>query len=85
MTRYHFHALDGTALRDEEGEELPNLEAAQEVAVAVLTEMLPSRKEFWSEKMFSVAVKDDSGRLVAILTTVAVTDPSALASIPPRP
>jgi len=56
MTRYYFHAADGVAIRDEEGEELPGLQAAKDVALDVLTEMLPlKRRDFWAHKLFSVS------------------------------
>jgi hypothetical protein len=85
MTRYFFHAADGSAFRDEDGEILPDLEAAKDVALDVLTEMLPGKRdEFWDAKKFSVAVKDDTGRLVAVLTTTAVVDPTARGDAPPE-
>jgi hypothetical protein len=85
MTRYHFHAADGTQFRDEDGEELPSLGAAKGVALEVLTEMLPSKaNEFWEAKTFSVSVKDETGRLVVVLTTLAVIDPVPLADVPPE-
>jgi hypothetical protein len=84
MTRYHFHAIDGTQYRDETGEELPSLEAAQDVALDVLMEVLPSVKaEFWKDRSFTVAVKDETGRLVATLTTTAVIDPVPEPDVPP--
>ena len=85
MTRYHFHAADGTPFRDRHGEELPDLDAARTVALDIMTEMLPSRAvEFWEQKSFSVAVKDETGRLVAVLTTIATLDPVPQADVPPE-
>jgi hypothetical protein len=84
MTRYHFHAIDGTQFRDEDGEELPSLEAAQDLALEVLTRILPTVKaDFWKDRTFTVAVKDDTGRMVATLTTTAVIDPVPEPDVPP--
>jgi hypothetical protein len=85
MTRYYFHAADGSAFRDADGEELPSLEAAKTIALEVLTEVLPLKSaEFWDAKKFSVAVKDDAGRLVAVLTTTATVDPTSRGDAPPE-
>ena len=85
MTRYHFHAADGATLRDAEGEDLPTLEDAKTVAVDVLAELLPMKREaFWKTKMLSVSVKDETGRLVAVLTTTATVDPIARPEAPPE-
>ena len=85
MTRYHFHAADGTQFRDEKGDELPSLEAAKAVALDVLVEMLPGKaREFWRDKAFTVCVKDQTGRLVAVLTTIATVDPVPKPDVPPE-
>ena len=85
MPRYYFHTADGFKLRDEEGEDLPGLEAAKIVALDVLTEVLPSKAEqLWANKTFSVYVKDQSGRLVAALTTIVTLDPVPLPDVPPQ-
>jgi len=85
MPRYHFHAADGSVFRDEEGEELPDLDAARAVAVDVLVQMLPLKAEaLWKHKTFTVNVKDETGRLVASITTLAAFDPVARADAPPE-
>jgi hypothetical protein len=85
MTRYHFHAKDGSQFRDEEGEELPSLEAAKKAALQVHNAMLPTKADdFLRDKMFSVSVKDETGRLVAVLTTTAVFDPVPKPDAPPE-
>lgn len=85
MTRYHFHAADGAPLRDAEGEDLPSLEHAKTVAVDVMAELLPMKRDaFWKTKMLSVSVKDESGRLVAVLTTTATVDPIGRPETPPE-
>ena len=55
MTRYHFHAADGSKFRDVDGEVLADLDAAKVVALEVLTEMLPLKSaDFFDDKKFSV-------------------------------
>jgi len=85
MTRYYFHAADGAQLRDTEGEELSTLEDAKTIAVDVMAELLSMKRDaFWKRKMLSVAVKDETGRLVAVLTTTATFDPVARPEAPPE-
>lgn len=84
MPRYHFHAADGEPYRDDEGEELPGLEAAKAVALDVLTEILPMKAaDFWRSGIFTVSVKDGQGRMVATLTATATVDAEARADEPP--
>lgn len=85
MTRYHFHAADGATLRDSDGEELPDIDAAKAVALDVMAALLPmKRHEFWRRKMLSVSVKDETGRLVAVITATATVDPVAQADVAPE-
>ena len=85
MPRYYFHTADGITVRDEDGEELPDLEAAKDVAIEVLSELLPAKaRGLWETKTFSVSVKDEAGRLVASLTTVAILDPAPFPDAPPE-
>lgn len=83
--RYHFHAADGVANQDAHGEELPDLQAAEDVALDVLAELLPmKRRDFWAHKVFSVPVKDEESRLVAVLTATATVDPTGRPDVPPE-
>ena len=85
MPRYHFHAADGVAIQDAQGEELPDLQAAKDVALDVLAELLPmKRRDFWAHKVFSVSVRDEGGRLIAVLTTTATIDPTGRPDVPPE-
>lgn len=82
MTRYYFHAANGSQIRDEDGEDLSGLDAAKEVAAAVMSELLGIRPaSVWDDGALSVTVRDESGRLVARLTTVATGDPVALSAL----
>jgi hypothetical protein len=75
MPRYHFHSSDGTVVRDEQGEELPDITAAQDVALSVLSEVLPTKRNtFWDSRRFSINVKDETGRLVLVLSATATVD-----------
>lgn len=85
MTRYHFHTADGATLGDAEGEELPTLEEAKTVALDVMAELLPMKRDaFWKTKRLTVSVKDETGRLVAVLTTTATVDPLRRPEAPPE-
>lgn len=82
MTRYYFHAANGSQIRDEDGEDLSGLDAAKDVATAVMSELLaigPAR--VWDDGALSVTVRDEAGRMVARLTTVATGDPAALSAL----
>jgi hypothetical protein len=65
MARYFIHVLDGTLLRDEEGEELQGLAAARTAALRTLGETLRSREgRFWEDGALRVFVEDDDGATV---------------------
>ena len=85
MTRYYFHnAVDGSSFGDEEGDELPDIRAAEDAAIYILSEMLPCRRDaFHKEKRFSVNVKDDTGRIVVSITTTMILDPLPVPEQPP--
>lgn len=40
MPRYYFHLHNGTTARDEEGRELPDLEAARQEAISAARELM---------------------------------------------
>lgn len=64
MPRYFFHLVDGSNIRDEVGEELPDLAAARRSALLILGEILNSRSErFWQDGSVRVVV-DCDGRTV---------------------
>ncbi|MEW6538095.1 MAG: hypothetical protein AB1448_05835 [Pseudomonadota bacterium] len=72
MPRYFFHTLNGDCVRDEQGEELKNIDAAREEAVAVLGEILRySGASFWTTGAFSVIVTDAEGQTVVSVTAAA--------------
>ena len=67
--RYFFHTEDGRGFPDEDGDELPSLEAAKASAVAVFTEVLRDNpNEFWAHERFRITVTDEAGeKLFAIV------------------
>lgn len=82
MTRYYFHAANGSQIRDEDGEELSGLDAAKDVAAAVMSELLAlDHASVWDDGALSVTVRDETGRMVARLMTVATFDPVALSAL----
>lgn len=82
--RYYFHVADGHVGRDVDGEDHPTDQSAVDAALDVLAEMLPGqRQQLWSTRRFSVAVKDATGRLIAVLTTTATVDLDRAGDAPP--
>ncbi|NBB64019.1 hypothetical protein GVN18_32660 [Pseudomonas sp. ODNR1LW] len=72
MPQYYFHTENGDCIRDDQGEELPDTNAAREEAVAVLGEILRYRgRAFWDTASFSVIVTDSDGRTVVCVTATA--------------
>jgi hypothetical protein len=72
LPRYFFHTQNGDCIRDDQGEELKNVAAAREEAVAVLGEILRYRgASFWTTRAFSVIVTDTEGRTVVSVTASA--------------
>jgi hypothetical protein len=62
--RYFFHLEDGTCLKDEQGEELPNDEAAIVVARAIARDL---GKNNPLSKEWNVVARDQEGRTVATI------------------
>ena len=78
MPRYHFHSEDGHRLNDEEGTELPNVDAARIEAVRVMAELLRERPEmFWRHECFRMTVTDDDDLTLFVLDLSVVTAPAA--------
>lgn len=72
MPHYYFHTENGDRIRDDQGEDLPNVAAAREEAVTVLGEILRYRgSAFWTTGSFSVIVTDTDGRTVVSVTARA--------------
>lgn len=79
MPRYYFHAANGAQIRDEDGEDLNDLDAAKAVATSVMSELLLMRRQnLWDDGPLIVTVADETGNRVACLTTTATADAVAL-------
>ena len=73
MPRYHFTLTNSVVHLDPEGEELPDLEAAREVAVRYLTEVVIGRTEtLWRDGSLSVTISDETpSKLLEIRVVVS--------------
>lgn len=75
MPRYHFTLTNSVVHPDAEGEELSNLEAAWEVAVRYLTEMLLGRTAtLWEDGSLAVMISDEK-KVSLLQVKVAVSTP----------
>jgi len=80
MARYYFNTLDGVAVTDGEGVELPGGEDAEVQAVLLTGELLREHaKEFWRTGSFTVTVTDDAGLTLFAIVTEAVRAPASSA------
>lgn len=70
MDRYFIHIVDGTIVRDEDGEALPDVAAARTAALRTLGEILRSREErFWNDGHVRVFVENAAGEVVVNVET----------------
>jgi len=69
MARYFFHIQDGKQIRDEEGAELPDLQAVRDCAVKTAGDMLSDGggADLWSGHEWRMIVTDEAGREVLVL------------------
>jgi hypothetical protein len=74
MPRYFFHVRDGAELSpDEEGQELPDLEAARHEAINTSREMLGERiLHGGALNHRQIEIADETGHVVDVLTTADV-------------
>ena len=69
MPRYFFDTDDGDqSLRDEDGLDLPHVEAAREAALDVLPDMARDKMPDGDRRTFVASVRDDRGIVVYIAT-----------------
>ncbi|TPI13027.1 hypothetical protein FJW06_15330 [Mesorhizobium sp. B4-1-3] len=73
MTRYFFHVDNGTFIPDEDGVDLPDLDAARMEAVRAAGEMINDAKQsFWDHMTpWIMNVTDDQDRLLFTLQFAA--------------
>jgi len=68
MPRFYFHTEDGRRYPDEEGTELPDVEAARTEATRILAELLKEQpRELWDTGRLRVEVTDERSRRVLAL------------------
>ena len=62
MPRYFFNTVDGRRYPDEEGAQLPDLEAVRRKATLVVAELLKEQPAvFWEDRRLRVEVTDEAG------------------------
>ena len=72
MPRYFLHTENGDRVRDDQGEELADLDAARDEALTILGEILRYRgAAFWTTGSFSVIVTDVDDRVAVSITAQA--------------
>ena len=68
MARYFFNTVDGRRYPDEEGAELPDIEAVRRKATLALAELLKERPScFWDTGRLRLEVTDQAGEQVLAL------------------
>lgn len=73
MPRYFFHLEDGKRIPDDEGTELPDLQAARSQAVQLAGAMLNDHpEEFWNSREWRLVVTDDKRRILFALSFRAI-------------
>jgi hypothetical protein len=79
MPRYFFYTEDGHCFPDEEGTELPNLQAAQWDATRFLGELLRNDPALlWETGDLKIIVKDETGLTLFSVQTTTVAAASTL-------
>ncbi|MFC7380053.1 DUF6894 family protein [Brevundimonas sp. GCM10030266] len=77
MARYFIHLLDGDSVRDEDGEDFPDLDSARRAALRTLAQSLASREDrFWMDGLLKVVLEDEQGRQHTVLEVRDVTPES---------
>ena len=68
MPRYFFNIIDGYSLVDEEGTELPDIYAAQAMAIRTSGEVLRDMgAKFWNDTEWKLEVLDEHGEILFVL------------------
>lgn len=74
MPRYFFHIINNRAIIDDEGTELPDIEAARKMALRTAGEILASEGDtFWSDGKWRMSVADETGKICFTLDFSANT------------
>ncbi|MDB5477278.1 MAG: hypothetical protein JWP49_2789 [Phenylobacterium sp.] len=77
MPRYFFNTVDGRRYPDEDGTDLPNMDAVRRKATLTLAELLKERPSvFWDTGRLRLEVADDKGATV-LAVEVSLADEKA--------
>lgn len=77
MPRYYFHTEDGTSHPDEQGTELPGLDAARAMAIRTLGELLRDAPQtFQADMSLRLIVSDSDGSRLFELDVRSVEAPA---------
>ena len=77
MPRYHFNAQDGRCYPDEQGLELPDLDAAKAEAIGFLSDLLTEHgEEVWEADGWCITVTDDQNLSLFRLDASAIMSPA---------
>lgn len=82
MPHFYFNVHDGHDIPDEDGQELPNVDAAKVQAVIVAADMLRDHAHaFWRDGEWRLDVTDEAGTVLFSLTMIGADAPPAEAPI----
>jgi len=85
MPRFHFNVQDGASSPDEEGTDLPDLEAARMSATALAGELLKDNaRAFWQCPEWQLTVTDDRGLALFTVHVLASDAPVLQVEIIPQ-
>ena len=83
MARFFFHLADGVSTPDQEGFELPDLEASRGAALHHLAQSLLDRPDdFWAKGEWLLTVADEAGLTLYTLQVFAADAPSVQIAAP---
>ena len=83
MARFFFHLADGKSVPDEEGFELPDVEASRAEALHLLAQSLLDRPaDFWAARDWQLTVADEGGLALYTVQVFASDSPSLLVAAP---
>jgi hypothetical protein len=78
MPHFHFHQQDGKQHPDEDGVDLPDMDAARTTALRALTEMVRNHeREFWATGQWRMTVTDETGLALFCLDLSTTEAPAA--------
>lgn len=78
MPRFFFHRTDGGIDPDQEGTEMPDLDAARIEAVRFAADSVKESPELvWSGSTFRIEVSDETGMLLSTVIVLEIEAPAA--------